>query len=237
MLSTLSQPVGVVVSELKYPIFVAVASCTEDTYWKTIFNNLARGKTPRTVTITDGYLYCNLKASKFNYAFAGKPAPLLYQELHALFSSKLGLTSARDRQLQHETQAKLRQNISAGWSENWRSIRKKDVKEVAIENFILEKRREYQLTIEAARSLYTLINCYQTLKIIDSTDITYEGGIILAIAGLEFTTGNYHFTPVREIKIKKAPASTAGKRNCLYLLWEKFYEKGNSAEPITAAEV
>ena len=69
---------------------------------------------------------------------------------------------------------------------NWNNIRKKNLKDLLIERYVIKMRKKYCLTIPQSRHLLSLIFIAIVFKVITSKDIIYENGQINDIKGIEF---------------------------------------------------
>ena len=58
--------------EIVYPIFLECCQYTEDTFWESIFTDLAYGKPPYGTYISKGFLCCTHKKKDFSYKIEKK---------------------------------------------------------------------------------------------------------------------------------------------------------------------
>ena len=181
-------------NELLYPIFLEVCKyAEEDVFWKYVFEDLSYGKTPYGTYITKNFLCCNYKGKEFSYKIETNKSPkLLYDEIHNLLQIKFGLLSDKDkikkRQIFEST------NENKDWNNNWNLIKKKNVKNMIIENFIIKMMAKYSLTIRQTQMLLSLIVIGIIFKTITSEDILYENGAIIKINGFDFTEKKINVT-------------------------------------------
>jgi hypothetical protein len=174
--------------EIVYPIFLECCPCAPDTFWENVFEDLAYGKTPYGTYISKDFLCCSYRKKDFSYKIERKDAGQVYEEVHHLLVTKLGLCSPQERVRQKkefdEFENKMRFSRSS-----WSSIRKKSVKELLIELFVTRMKNKYSLSLKQSRHLLSAIFLAMVFKVITSDDIRYEDGDIQAIDGINFSKG------------------------------------------------
>jgi hypothetical protein len=69
---------------------------------------------------------------------------------------------------------------------NWNNIRKKNIKDMLIENFAIKMKNKYSLNLKQSRKLISSIFIGMIFKVISAKDINYENGEILSIDGFSF---------------------------------------------------
>jgi hypothetical protein len=171
--------------EIIFPIFLECCKYCPDLFWVNVFEELSYGKTPYGVYISKKYLCCNYKNKEFSYKIENTDSKKLYTDIYELLSKKLGLLS---------TQEKLKKRLDFNTAEdsikeskqNWNSIRKKNVKDLLIEKYVLRMKKKYSLKFKQARYLLSLIYITMVFKIITQKDIIYCDGVIDRIEGIDF---------------------------------------------------
>ena len=173
--------------ELVYPFFIECCKYTEDKYWKSIFEDLAYSITPYGVYINKDFLTCNYKDREFSYKIQKKHPEELYNEIYNIFKNKLGLVS-RDEIISKQ---KIINNMSDDINNytDWSEIKKKNIKEVMIENFAISMKSKYSLSLPQTRYLVSIIFLAFIFKVLGPTDISIHNGGIQTIEGIEFETG------------------------------------------------
>lgn len=174
--------------EIIYPFFLECCSYTEDLFWKSIFEDLAYGKTPSGTYISRNFLVCNYKNKKFSYKIERKEPKVLYDEIYRLFTSNIGVLSRKQKIQKKIEFYNTEKTIKEGRS-IWDNIRKKNVKDILYEKFVLEMMEKYSLSIKQGKYLLSLITVGIMFKMITSKDIQYEGEKIKSIAGISFEKG------------------------------------------------
>ena len=73
----------------------------------------------------------------------------------------------------------------------WENIKKKSLKDILFQNYLIHIKETYELRDVQIKKLYNLINLGLMLKSIKNSDIIYENGKIKDIKGIVFTKGKY----------------------------------------------
>jgi hypothetical protein len=207
---------------LLYPIFLQCLQFTEDTFWQGIFHNLAYGKTPEGTYISNNMIICKQKNKNFQYRINPLDNPEeVYTILYNFYSNKLNILSSNElvkKKLEFENYTV---NFNTTYP-TWNSIRRKNIQDTLIENFVIEIRTKYNLSLKQMRSLHTLISIGRMLKVIQTKDIQYENGKILSINGIEFANKRIIFD--KEMYNSSVEVSNTNEEKIYYLsdLWEKF---------------
>jgi len=173
-------------NELIYPIFLEVCKyADEDIFWKYVFEDLAYGRAPYGTYITKNFMCCNYKGKEFSYKIEITKQPeVLFDEIYNLLHTKFGLLSDKDKIKKRQIFDSV--NDNKDWNNNWNSIKKKNIKNIIIENFIIKQKTKNLLSIKQARKLLSLIIIGIIFKTITSDDIDYENGQINDIDGIKF---------------------------------------------------
>ena len=209
--------------DIVYPIFLECCELIEDTFWKNVFEDLAYGKCPYGTYISKDFFCCNYKNKEFSYKIEKKNIQVLYNDIYDLLVKKLGLLSHKDKIKKKIDFVTLENNIKE-YRKNWSNIRKKNIKDLLIENYVIDVKNKFCLTVKQARNLLSLIFIGMVFKVITVKDIIYEDGVITNIDGIsfknkeiilkndiyDFQTNSSHFL----IEEKKLMSNT----------WEKYIE-------------
>ena len=169
--------------EIIYPIFLDCCQFTNDIFWENVFEDLSYGKTPYGTYISKDALCCNYKDKEFNYKIEQKDPLQLYTDIYGLLSKKLGLLSQRDKLKKKIDFYNIEEEIKEG-RKNWSSIRKKNIKDLCIEKYVIDMKNKYSLTISQTKYLLSVIFIAMVFKVITSKDIHYENGKITHIDGI-----------------------------------------------------
>lgn len=171
--------------EIIYPIFLECFQFIKDTFWENIFEDLSYGKCPYGTYINKGFLCCNYKGKEFNYKLEKKNPEQLYKDTYNLLVKKIGLQSQRDK-IKNKTNFQNIENEIKEYRKSWNTIRKKNIKDLLIEKYIIDMKHKYNLSIAQCRKLHSYINIAIILKSISSKDIDYKDGVITDIKGISF---------------------------------------------------
>lgn len=209
--------------EIVYPIFLECCQLIDDTFWKNVFEDLAYGKCPYGTYINKDFFCCNYKNKEFSYKIEKKDPEILYNDIYTLLVKKLGLLSHKDKIKKKIDFNNIEEEIKE-YRKSWSNIRKKNIKDLLIENYVIDMKNKYELTVKKARNLLSLIFVGMVFKVILVKDIIYEDGVITNINGISFKKNEIvlerdiydfqtNFTPYILIE-KKLMADT----------WEKYLE-------------
>jgi hypothetical protein len=209
--------------EIVYPIFLECCELIDDTFWKNVFEDLAYGKCPYGTYINKDFFCCNYKNKEFSYKIEKKDPEILYNDIYSLLVKKLGLLSHKDKIKKKIDFTNIEEEIKE-YRKSWSNIRKKNIKDLLIENYVIDMKNKYNLTVKQARNLLSLIFIGMVFKVIVVKDIIYEDGVIKNINGISFKKNEIvlerdiydfqtNFTPYILIE-KKLMADT----------WEKYLE-------------
>ena len=171
--------------EILYPIFLECSELIDDIFWKNIFEDLSYGKCPYGTYITKDFLCCNYKNKEFSYKIENKNPKQLYEDIYTLFAKKLGLMSNKDKIEKKNNFNDVESEIKE-CRKSWSNIRKKNIKDLLIENYVIDMKNKFSLTLKQAQNLLSIIFIGMVFKVISAKDILYEDGIIKNINGIVF---------------------------------------------------
>jgi hypothetical protein len=154
---------------------------TNDRFWKGIFEDLAYGIAPYGAFVSRGAIVCNYKDKKFMYHIKKKEPQELYNEIYNLFTSKLNVMSKEQILLRKES-AELLHEVPS----DWLSIKKKNYKDILIENWAIKKKNAHCLSISQTKYLISIIFLGLVFKVFTSKDIILQDGEIEKIKGISF---------------------------------------------------
>lgn len=109
----------------------------------------------------------------------------------------------------------------------WSDIRKKDDKDTLIERFVVNKQKEYSLSLDKVRELYKYIMNNMYSKNISSENIVIRNGDIFMIEGIQFDSGKVNYKQYDvELNQKESDDRKKDKKRELHSL-DKFLDKFN----------
>lgn len=180
--------------EILYPVFLACCMYLDEPLWKSVFEDLAYGICPYECFINKGYLCCSNKTKGFIYNIKSKKEPkLMCEEIKKLFMEKLNILNT---DIDKCIDCDLESNIK------WSQIKRKNIRDFMILNFLVKNKRDYNLSKEAIDKLQKTIKIGIIFKTISNEDIIMENGHIKSINNIEINndgvTYNKDFIKVDE---------------------------------------
>lgn len=173
--------------EIHYPIFLRCCYYITDPYWKNIFEELAYGRAPIGLSIVGTQLKCKLKKKSFVYNIEETSdedrIKSITKEVYELIALRFGL----------EHQLETKNSTKSIESKDWKSIKKTNIKNIHIENYVIECGKKWELSFQLQKKLLNLINSNIILKTISPKHIKFDGKKIVKIDGLSFEKGNFKF--------------------------------------------
>ena len=169
--------------DIVYPIFLECCNFTENTFWENIFQNLAYGESPYGTYISKDFICCNYKNKKFSYKIEKKDSSIIYKDLYNLFKNRLGIMSKLERNNKRE---KMDNNLNIQ-KNTWNSIKKKNIKSLLIEQYVIRMKKKHKLNIKNSKYLLSLIYICLLFKVLTSKDIIYENNLIIDIKGIKIS--------------------------------------------------
>jgi len=208
--------------EIIYPIFIKVSQLCKDAFWMYLYDDLAYGVCPYGSYIDTNTMsiISRLKGKQFNFVFVNQDPQYIYITLTELFSSKLNLYSKVEflhQRAEFNTFLNLSYNA-------WKDIKKTNIKNILLQNFILRLKKQYHFTISQSKKILSIVNMAFLFKLITPTDIVYDSEkcVITDICGLDFN----HILE-RSIKIPIKPTvqtnqNSSIRKNGIQDVWAKF---------------
>ena len=207
--------------EILYPVFLECLQFINDAFWENIFEDLAYGKTPYGTYINKDFLCCNYKNKEFSYKIEKKDPKTLYNDIYSLLGKKLGILSIRDK-TNRQIDFQNIENELKECRKNWSNIRKKNIKDLLIERYVLNMKNKYSLSYKQAQTLLSTIFIGLVFKVISVKDIKYSDGNITEIEGISFSNKEFKFEKNiygNDIEFRKCILL---EKNSMSDNWEKF---------------
>ncbi len=170
--------------DICYPIFLQVSQLSSDTFWKYLFEDMSYGIVPFGVCMDDKTVYCRFRGKQFHYIYDGNTPHDINLYLTQTFKLKLGIQSKIDC-IQNKM---VLGNILVQQCKQWKDIKKKNIKNIIIENFVIQLKHKYKLDVKQSQRLLCFINVAFMFKMISNSDVIYdcEQCIIKDINGIDF---------------------------------------------------
>lgn len=176
-----------------YPIFLKCIDYIEnDTFWRETFEELSYGNCYQGSYINKGFICSNVKGKEFIYKFIDKEPERIYQDVTKLFKEKLNIMSRNDRKILIDEFEEVEKNLKAIKNTDWSEIKKKSLRDILFQNFLINAKKTYELSDYQLKKIYNSINLGLMLKSIKNSDILYENGEIKEIKGIVFYKGKYN---------------------------------------------
>lgn len=171
--------------EIIYPIFLQVSQLATDVFWMYLFEDLAYSTCPFGVCMDNGTIYCRFKGKKFNYNFQDKDYKEIYTQLVDIMKTKMNIYSKMDYL---NNRSEFNNFLQHANYKEWKEIKKKNIKDVLIENFVIHMKNKYNLTDAQTQRVLCVINIGFHFKIITNNDIEYDSTncLITNINGIDF---------------------------------------------------
>jgi hypothetical protein len=174
--------------EIIYPFFLECCQHADDSFWENIFEELAYGKAPYGAYISKDFLCCSYKNKEFSYKIERKDPEELYSDIYKLLTEKLGLLSYREKQQKKLDFHQVEKDILESRND-WANIRRKNIKDIMYEQYVIDMKKEYNLDNKEAKRLLAVILVSMMFKTITTKDIEYNDGKIQNIDGINFEQG------------------------------------------------
>jgi hypothetical protein len=175
-----------------YPIFLKCIHYIEnDTFWRETFEELSYGNCYQGSYINKGFICSNIKGKEFIYKFIDKEPEKICQDVIKLFKEKLNIMSKNDRKILIEEFEEVEKNLKAIKNTEWSEIKKKSLKDILFQNFLIKIKNNYELNDYQLKKIYNSINLGIMLKSIKNSDIVYQDGEIKDIKGIVFSFRKY----------------------------------------------
>ncbi len=186
------------VRDLLYPQFLKCCQHTDDVFWRFVFEEFAWGKLPYGVHIVRNICFCNFKEKSFSFEIDIDERILCRTTIQNLRDT-YGMQSPQDRLNHTQELTNLMSNAMDTSITDWCDIKKKGFKSVLIDIFVAEQTQKYNLHIDDARVLRSLLKTCMLLDAILPEHIHMTNGRITSINHFSFADGSYKIDPEIEI--------------------------------------
>lgn len=168
------------------PIFEKLANLTEDIFWKTTFLDCARGKLPRGFTFRNNLLTFK-KGNKMTCLELTTNLPESFTSTMNFFQSAAGIMSSQDRRkIKLKEEERILEQNEKDLDKEWKDIRKENIKDVLLNEFIVDICERLEFNENEKRELITTIKKGIMLKYFNNDNILMENGKIVEIDGLNY---------------------------------------------------
>ena len=170
--------------EIIFPHVLYCCKYASEDFWKTLFEDLAYGKSPYGTYIFKDTICCTNKNVNFYYKIDPKKDPqIIYEELIEQFNKNLNIYSFEELKERKQVYDSTISN-----RDEWKTIRKKNVKDQIIEEFVIDNMKTYELCLPESKKLLSIIILAFQFKFLSNKDIEYSDKKIVSIDGISFDT-------------------------------------------------
>lgn len=214
------------------PIFEQLANLTEDNFWKTIFLDCSRGRFPRGFTFKNNLLKFK-KGNKMTCLEITSNLVETFTSYMNFFQSAGGIMSKEDREkIKKMEEERILEQIEKETDKNWKDIKKENLKEALLNEFIKEICEDLNFNEQEKIELTTTIKKGIILKCFNNDNIIMEDGKISEIEGLVYNDKKRQHDIHKDFLVKKSSKSsdlgigkTQDKNNpCFIDMWIKYLD-------------
>jgi len=192
------------VKEVVYPILNECCKFFKDEFWIKLFDDLSRGKCPKGVSIYKDVISSTYKRNGFTYTFIGEniTAKQIVEELPELLKNSVCIYSQKDIvNKKSDISSANNEYMIVKATDDWKKIKNRKMKENLLTNYAIEMRKKYKLSLEATKSLFTLIkDCVLYTKSHKSDDVKMDNGKIVSINDIYYSKTDKKFKNKREVE-------------------------------------
>jgi hypothetical protein len=198
------------IKEIVYPFFFECCQFCINDYWIHIFENLAYGIPPENCKIIKGK-NCDLFSYKnISIPIKRDEPEAIYDQFMDIFVNELNLDEKQE------------DNLIIQYKK-WIDIRKKNLKTILLENYVLRFQNTHKISIEEVRKLFYQINMAISFKIINNKDIHLANNEISNITGVEIDEKtNKPHVPVYYCDCPVSFDNCEEKKKYLSEIWRKM---------------
>lgn len=169
-----------------HPVFLRCRILTLDKFWENVFEDLAYGITPYGSYISNEAVSCKTKTGTISSVVIDKDnIQKTHDDIYDMFSNTLNILSPAER-LETQNNFKRIEEDSKNTRDHWLDIKKKNIKDLLIDIFVVDMKAKHNISIQQTRYLRSIIHTAMLFKAIDGTDIKMENGNITSIDGIGF---------------------------------------------------
>jgi hypothetical protein len=136
--------------------------------------------------ISKDLLISCIKGKEFTFVLSDSEG--LYNDLYSLLNVKLGIFSNKEYKEKLAIFQSFQDKIKND-NECWAKIRKKNIKDLILDKYIIENMKKYSLGYSLIKKTLALIYLSLQFKLIGNKDIEFIQGKIVRINGIDFKKG------------------------------------------------
>lgn len=210
--------------EVIYPILYECSKLQTDDFWRSLFEDLSRGKCPKGIMIYNGIISSANKRNGFSYNVNNKTIPEeVTEELINILKSSACIYSSNDIENKETSiQDSALEYSSITNFDSFKKIKTRKMKENLILNYIFKIKDSYKLTNKKTKELYENIKGalfeYKTHK---SEDVLMKNGEIYKIIDFEYDKSVKSMVNLR-VNIFEEKLKEETTKDVLGSKWEKY---------------
>lgn len=182
-----------------YDILKECSTIVKDDFWIQFYEDLASGKSTKGIYIINGTIQTSNKRSGFSYSIMDKAPEVIVRELHYLLTNIAGICSKKDINKKKQVVKDIEDELAEYEKYKWTSIKRKNIKNMLILNYVIKMNKKYGLTWDDTIMLYkTILNAFE-FKTHTSKDVIYTNGSIVGINDIVYDKTRKTMVNTREL--------------------------------------
>lgn len=167
-----------------YPILQECMTLEKESGWAELFNNMSRGMCPKGIIIQNGTVSGSIsKKNTIKYNFLEDSPEVIIDNIKSMFSNLLNVQS--DNKKRNKEFDDINEQYNDFVSMQWKSIKKKAIKDLLLQNYIIELKNKFNFKSKvAARALDVINNALYFYKTHNNNDIIYSNGKVIDIVDI-----------------------------------------------------
>lgn len=203
--------------------FEECSQYTLDPFWKQVFQDCARGRFPKNTMYNVNNNIFHIKGSKKEQVYILTNIPETdFQELKKLFIEELNMRSEQDKKQVKDKMLYIRKQIEDSFHGDWKQIRKKNIKDAILRDYIITLEEKYMLNEDELQQLWKVVSLGVAFNWINDKTIEYSERSIDKITNLYFNEDMRLFWLDKPSVPVKRKVDTRNVKLSSY--WEKIVE-------------
>ena len=207
--------------DILHPVFLHCCRLSLNKFWEKIFEDLAYGITPYGAYIKNGILNCRTKNGLLSVIIDNDEIQTTYDDVYKMCTTHVNILSPTER-IQTQNDFKKLEEESKNSRDNWGDIRKKNVRDLLIDIFVVDMKTQYELKTQQARYLRSMINTAIMFKAINGDNIQMDNNVIIKIDGIQISKGQIDFDLDMYNNDYTETNTKIDIRKTMFSLWEKY---------------
>lgn len=136
--------------DVAHPIFLECKAICGNEYWKNVFEDLAYGKYPKQIYISNQTIQSSNRKKPFSFIMKDKSAKEVMENTIDILTSFTDLISSEEIKKKKDGNDLQKKDV---WYQ-WKDIKRKYIKDVLLMNYCLELKKTFNLTSKITTCLY-----------------------------------------------------------------------------------